>query len=55
MKIDLGAAPFFLDEARKKWVSDTLANLTENEKIGQLFCPIAFSTEEGYLRQELLR
>lgn len=55
MKIDLGAAPFFLDEVQKKWVSDTLANLTEDEKIGQLFCPIAFSADEGYLRHELLR
>ena len=55
MNISLGAAPFFLDETQKKWVCDTLAEMTEDEKIGQLFCPIAFSADESYLRYELLR
>ena len=30
--------PFFLNEAQCRWVTDTLARLTDAQKIGQLFC-----------------
>ena len=30
--------PFFLDQDQKRWVMDTLAGMTVEEKIGQLFC-----------------
>ncbi len=53
--IDLKAKPFCLSDAQVKWVYDTLASMTEDEKIGQLFCPISFSADENYLRYELLR
>ncbi len=36
--IDLAAKPFFLDEHATAWVRDTLATLTVEEKLGQLFC-----------------
>ena len=55
MKIDLKAAPFCLDEGQVRWVRDTLSSMTEDEKIGQLFLPIAFSSDENYLRYEMLR
>ena len=29
--------------------------MSEDEKIGQLFLPIAFSSDENYLRYEMLR
>ncbi len=53
--IDLKAKPFCLADDQVQWVYDTLASLTEDEKIGQLFCPISFSADENYLRYELLR
>ena len=53
--INLKAKPFCLADEQIKWVYDTLASMTEDEKIGQLFCPISFSADENYLRYELLR
>lgn len=38
--IDLKAKPFYLDDAGCCWVADTLASLTTEEKVGQLFCDI---------------
>ena len=38
--IDLKAKPFYLDDEACKWVNNTLASLSEDEKIGQLFCDI---------------
>lgn len=49
--IDLKAAPFYLDCEAIKWVQETLHDMTEEEKIGQLFCPIGGNIEENYLRQ----
>ena len=50
MMINLKASPFYLNDAQIRWVRDTLASLSEDEKIGQLFCPISFSSDENYLR-----
>ena len=36
--VKLDACPFYLDEARQRWVRETLASLTTEEKIGQIFC-----------------
>ena len=48
--IDLKANPFFLDEEKENWVTKTLASLSEEEKIGQMFCPIGGNTTEDYLQ-----
>lgn len=42
--------PFYLDESGISWVKETLANLTTEEKIGQLFCLIAYIGDEDYLK-----
>ncbi|PTQ82957.1 beta-N-acetylhexosaminidase [Trichococcus patagoniensis] len=47
--IDLRANPFYLKEEQIAWVNQTLASLTLEEKVGQLFCPIGMSTDEGAL------
>jgi beta-N-acetylhexosaminidase len=47
--IDLKAKPFSLGDAGIRWVRDTLAGLTEEEKIGQLFCLIAWNADEASL------
>ena len=39
MSVDLTAKPFNLDEEQQKWVKDTLASMSLEEKIGQMFCP----------------
>ncbi|MCE5234485.1 MAG: glycoside hydrolase family 3 protein [Eubacteriales bacterium] len=48
---DLRATPFFLDDASIEWVKATLASMTEEEKIGQLFCPLGASGDEDVLRK----
>ena len=48
--VDLKANPFFLDEEKEKWVKETLASLSLEEKIGQMFCPIGGNIEEGFLK-----
>jgi beta-N-acetylhexosaminidase len=39
MKADIKAAPFNLNDEQAEWVQDTLESMTEDEKVGQLFCP----------------
>ena len=47
--MDFKRIPFYLDDTAIEWVNNTLNELTEDEKIGQLFFPIGFSTEKEYL------
>lgn len=55
MSVDIRAKPFNLDDAQIAWVERTLNAMTEDEKLGQLFLPIAYSSDENYLRYEMLR
>lgn len=56
MKVeDLKKAPFHLSDSDISWVEETLSRMTDEEKIGQLFCPIGYSTDREYLDNELLR
>lgn len=43
--------PFYLNEVQINWVKNTLEGMTEEEKIGQLFCLITYTSEQGYLHQ----
>ena len=36
--MDLRAKPFYLNDTQIKWVTDTLAGMSADEKLGQLFC-----------------
>lgn len=47
--VDLTAHPFNLDASGVAWVEDTLASLTLEEKIGQLFINLNVSFDESYL------
>lgn len=49
--VDLKANPFFLDEEKEKWVRETLASMSTEEKIGQMFCPIGGNIEEAFLKK----
>lgn len=41
--------PFYLNDNDIKWVNSTLASMTEEEKIAQLFCLITYTDDEDYL------
>lgn len=47
--VDLKGNPFYLKDEQIAWVNRTLENLTLDEKVGQLFCPIGMSTDEKAL------
>ena len=51
--IDLKANPFYLNDEQIAWVRDTLAGMTLEEKAGQVFCPMGFSSDENVLRHLL--
>lgn len=43
--------PFYLTDEQIQWVENTYQEMTEDEKIGQLFCPIVFTKDEEELQQ----
>lgn len=51
--VDLKANPFFLDDSQIQWVEETLASMTDEEKVGQMFCPIGGNIEEDFLQSFL--
>lgn len=52
--MDLKAKPFYLSEEDIRWVEETKDSLTLDEKLGQLFFPIGYSSNEQYLQYEIL-
>lgn len=53
--VDLKARPYDLDEEAIRWVQDTIAGMTAEEKIGQLFINMGASRDEAYLKDVLAR
>lgn len=53
--VDLKAKPFYLDDEGVKWVKDTIANMSIEEKIGQLFFNMGSSRDEEYLKDVVNR
>ena len=53
--INLKAKPFYLTDEDIAWVQDTLNSMTLEEKVGQLFVPIGYSGDPGYLEGVMLR
>ena len=47
--MNLKEKPFYLNDTDVEWVNKTVESLTDDEKIGQLFLPIGYSSEKGYL------
>ena len=52
--IDLKGNPFFLTDEDITWVEETLAGMTDEEKLGQLFCLVAFTDSEDFLKHNIL-
>lgn len=49
--VDLRATPYHLSDEDIAWVEQTIASITPEEKVGQLFWQLTASQEEGYLRE----
>ncbi|RZS94456.1 glycoside hydrolase family 3 protein [Cuneatibacter caecimuris] len=49
--VDLKGKPFYLSDADIKWVEDTIASMTMEEKIGQLFVLMAKSDDENDIKE----
>lgn len=47
--IDLKARPFYLSDEDIQWVTDMRNQMTLEEKVGQLFCPMGFSGDPHVL------
>jgi len=46
---NLKLKPFYLSDEDIKWVEDTLSGMSQDEKIAQLFCLIAYNSEQDFL------
>ena len=44
--VDLRQKPYYLNEEQVKWVEDTIASMTVEEKIGQLFVNMVANADE---------
>lgn len=53
--VDLRAVPFDLDDEGVAWVEETLAGMSDDEKIGQLFVNMGSSRDEAYLTDMVQR
>lgn len=51
MKKQLTMAPFCLDERQLAWVEDTLASMSTEDRLRQLFCLITYSDDAEELRR----
>lgn len=51
--VDLKAKPYFLSDEQVKWVEDTIASMTEEEKVGQLFVNMVTDRDPEALKKVL--
>lgn len=51
--VDIRSNPFFLNDEQAAWVENTLKGMTLEEKAGQLFCPMGFTSEDGPLQHDV--
>lgn len=49
--VDLRAKPYNLGDEDITWVEETIASMTAEEKVGQLFFQLTSSQDEGYLKE----
>ena len=47
--VNLKAKPYYLSDEDIAWVENTIASMTDEEKVGQLFWQLTTSPEENYL------
>lgn len=49
--VNLKAKPYSLGDEDIKWVNDTLATMTAEERVGQLFFQLTAGVSEDYLKE----
>ena len=49
--VDLRAKPYYLTDEDIAWVENTIASMTDEEKVGQLFFQLTASQDEDYLKE----
>lgn len=49
--VDLKANPYYLSDEDCKWVEETIAGMSDEEKVGQLFFQLTQSFDENYLKE----
>lgn len=49
--VDLKANPYYLSDEDCKWVEETIAGMSDEEKVGQLFFQLTQSFDEEYLKE----
>jgi beta-N-acetylhexosaminidase len=49
--VDLRSVPYNLDDEGVRWVEETIASMSDEEKVGQLFVNMGASRDPEYLRQ----
>ena len=49
--VDLRAKPYYLSDEDIAWVENTIASMTDDEKVGQIFFQLTASQEESYLKE----
>ena len=49
--VDLRAKPYFLNDSDIAWVENTIASMTDEEKVGQLFWQLTAGNSEEYLSE----
>lgn len=47
--VDMKTTPFYLDDEAIRWVEEVRDNMSLEEKVGQLFCPMGFSSDDASL------
>lgn len=53
--VDLKAKPFYLNDEQIKWVNNTIASMSVDDKIGQLFVHLTGSVEEEDVKNDIDR
>lgn len=51
--VDLKAKPFYLTDEQIKWVEDTIASMSDEEKIGQLFVHLTGSRTDEEVKEDV--
>ena len=49
--VDLKAKPYCLSDEDIQWVESTIASMTDEEKVGQLFFQLCAGNSEEYLKE----
>ena len=49
--VDLKSRPYYLNDKDIKWVESTIASMTDEEKVGQLFFQLTAGVSEDYLKE----